>query len=72
MDEIANELPTVFAPKVELTIFPPKPENVFKTPSNDSLEMADAQNARKACHFNPKNSVTGSIKIPILYKMLVS
>ena len=25
MDEIANELPTVFAPKVELTIFPPKP-----------------------------------------------
>ena len=34
--------------------------------------MADAQNARKACHFNPKNSVMGSIKIPILYKMLVS
>ena len=28
------------------------------------MEIADAQNARNACHFRPKNMVTGSIQTP--------
>ncbi len=52
--EISAELPAALAPKVELTRLPLAPYSVFRTPSRDSFEIADAQNARNACHFRPK------------------
>ena len=36
------------------------------TPSADSFPIAEATNAIKSCHGNPKIFVTGSINIPIL------
>lgn len=61
-----------FAPKVELTRLPPVPYRVLRTPNRDSLEIAEAQNARKVSHFSPKNRVTGSMITPIRYKILLS
>ena len=66
--EISVALPAALAPKVEWIRFPPAPYKVFSTPSRDSFEVADAQNAKNACHFKPKNMVTGSMKTPIRYK----
>ena len=44
--EISVALPAALAPKVEWIRFPPAPYKVFSTPSRDSFEMADAQNAK--------------------------
>ena len=72
ISEMPEALPATLAPKVELTRLPPVPYNVFNTPSSDSFEIADAQKARKVCHFSPKNIVTDSMTLPNLYRILDS
>lgn len=63
--------PDAFARKVEETRLPPVPQSVFRTPSRDSLKIAEAQKAIKACHIRPKNMVSGSIGTLSLQRMLL-